>query len=131
VKSTLPVASLVLPAPSNSKPVLTTDCQQPQRLKRGKTGSWGAFSSTFLTIFLAEIGDKTQLATLLISAESQSPWIVFAGSAMALIATSLLGVLLGRWLSNRLSPKVLGTSAGLLLLFISLTLFWDVFHSSL
>lgn len=123
MKSTLPVASLVLPAPSQSN--------SKETLKPSKVGTLGAFGSTFLTIFLAEIGDKTQLATLLMSAQSQSPWIVFAGSAMALIATSLLGVLLGRWLSNRLSPKILGTSAGLLLLFISFMLFWDVFHSSL
>ena len=48
-------------------------------------------SSTFITIFLAEMGDKTQLVTLLMSAESQSPWIVFIGAALALISTSLLG----------------------------------------
>lgn len=125
MKSTLPVPSLVLPLSSQS------NSQAAQAKKSSKVGAFGAFSSTFLTIFLAEIGDKTQLATLLMSAQSQSPWVVFAGSAMALIATSLLGVLIGRWLSNRLSPKVLGTSAGLLLMFISLTLFWDVFHSSL
>ena len=72
------------------------------------------------------MGDKTQLATLLISAQSQSPWVVFAGAAVALIATSLLGVLLGRWLANRLSPKTLETAAGALLLFISVMLLWDV-----
>lgn len=72
------------------------------------------------------MGDKTQLATLLMSAQSSSPWIVFAGAAAALIATSLVGVLLGRWLANRLSPKTLETSAGALLLFISVMLLWDV-----
>lgn len=133
MKSTLPLANLTLPAPTQSKSpeTPTNNCQPAQIIKPAKTGMMSAFSSTFLTIFLAEIGDKTQLATLLMSAESQSPWIVFAGSAMALIATSLLGVLIGRWLSHRLSPKVLETSAGLLLLSISLMLFWDVLHSSL
>ena len=72
------------------------------------------------------MGDKTQLATLLMSAQSSSPWIVFAGAAVALIATSLLGVLIGRWLANRLSPKTLETAAGALLLFISVMLLWDV-----
>jgi putative Ca2+/H+ antiporter (TMEM165/GDT1 family) len=52
----------------------------------------------------------------------------FCGAAMALITTSLLGVLIGRWLSQRLSPKTLNKSAGLLLLFISVMLFWDVIH---
>lgn len=96
--------------------------------EKPRLGIWSIFSSTFLTIFLAEMGDKTQLATLLISAESQSPWIVFAGAALALVTTSLLGVLIGRWLSKRLSPKALETAAGTLLLFISVMLLWDVVH---
>jgi putative Ca2+/H+ antiporter (TMEM165/GDT1 family) len=103
-----------------------THPQKSQGYKACRLGTWGIFSSTFLTIFLAEMGDKTQLATLLISAESHSPWVVFAGAAAALIATSLLGVLLGRWLANRLSPRTLKTSAGALLLFISVMLLWDV-----
>ncbi|MGH7999312.1 MAG: TMEM165/GDT1 family protein, partial [Brasilonema sp.] len=45
------------------------------------------FATTFVTIFLAEIGDKTQLSTLLMSAQSQSPWVVFLGSAAALVTT--------------------------------------------
>ncbi|MFN6558892.1 MAG: TMEM165/GDT1 family protein [Nostoc sp. ChiSLP01] len=85
------------------------------------------FGTTFITIFLAEIGDKTQLSTLLMSAESHSPWVVFIGSAAALITTSLLGVLLGSWIASRLSPKTVEKSAGVMLLLISLMLFWDVF----
>jgi putative Ca2+/H+ antiporter (TMEM165/GDT1 family) len=87
---------------------------------------WTVFSSTFLTIFLAEMGDKTQLVTLLMSAESRSPWLVFAGSAAALISTSLLGVAIGYWLSNKLSPKTLDLSVAILLLFISVLLIGDV-----
>ncbi|MEH1870549.1 TMEM165/GDT1 family protein [Nostoc sp.] len=86
------------------------------------------FGTTFITIFLAEIGDKTQLSTLLMSAESHSPWVVFMGSAAALITTSLLGVLLGSWIATRLSPKTVEKSAGVMLLVISLMLFWDVFQ---
>ena len=74
------------------------------------------------------MGDKTQLATLLMSAESHSPWVVFAGAASALVATSLLGVLIGRWIATRLSPKTIETAAGVLLLFISVSLLWDVVH---
>jgi putative Ca2+/H+ antiporter (TMEM165/GDT1 family) len=84
------------------------------------------FASTFFTIFLAELGDKTQLTTLLMSAESRNPWIVFAGAGSALIATSLLGVLIGRWLATRVSPKTLETAAGMLLLLIAVMLLWDV-----
>ena len=84
------------------------------------------FVTTFVTIFLAEIGDKTQLSTLLMSAQSHSPWVVFLGSATALVTTSLLGVLLGSWIASRLSPKIVEKAAGVLLLLISLLLFWDV-----
>jgi putative Ca2+/H+ antiporter (TMEM165/GDT1 family) len=84
------------------------------------------FGTTFITIFLAEIGDKTQLSTLLMSAQSHSPWVVFMGSAAALITTSLLGVLLGSWIASRLSPKTVEKAAGIMLLLISLMLFWDV-----
>jgi putative Ca2+/H+ antiporter (TMEM165/GDT1 family) len=87
---------------------------------------WTVFSSTFLTIFFAEIGDKTQLATLLISAESQSPWVVFAGAASALIATSLLGVLIGYWIARRLSPKTLDIGVAILLLLITGLLIGDI-----
>lgn len=97
-------------------------------LSRKRFSFWGCFSSTFITIFLAEMGDKTQLVTLLMSAESQSPWIVFIGAALALIATSLLGVLIGYWLSKKLSPKILDTSVAILLLFITSWLINDVIH---
>jgi putative Ca2+/H+ antiporter (TMEM165/GDT1 family) len=87
------------------------------------------FGTTFITIFLAEIGDKTQLSTLLMSAESHAPWVVFIGSGTALITTSLLGVLLGGWIASKLSPKTLEKSTGVMLLLISVMLFWDVFIS--
>jgi Ca2+/H+ antiporter, TMEM165/GDT1 family len=91
-------------------------------LEAQKSGVWGTFLSTFITIFLAEMGDKTQLATLLMTAQSQSPWIVFAGSGLALIATSLVG----RYLSKVLSPRTLDIAAGVLLMVISILLLGDV-----
>jgi Ca2+/H+ antiporter, TMEM165/GDT1 family len=91
-----------------------------------KSAMWSTFFSTFITIFLAEMGDKTQLATLLLSAQSRSPWIVFIGSGTALIATSLVGVLLGRYLAKVLSPKTLDIAAGMLLMVISILLLGDV-----
>lgn len=115
-----------LPRPQLSAIALVTPPEKLQSLEKPQKRVWGVFCSTFFTIFLAEMGDKTQLATLLMSAESQSPWVVFTGAAIALIATSLIGVLIGSWLSQRLSPKTLETSAGVLLLFISLSLLWDV-----
>ena len=87
------------------------------------------FLSTFFTIFLAELGDKTQLTTLLMSAESDAPWIVFIGAGSALVATSLLGVLVGHWLSKRVSVRTLETAAATMLALISVMLFWDVMQS--
>jgi Ca2+/H+ antiporter, TMEM165/GDT1 family len=91
-----------------------------------KSTVWSTFFSTFITIFLAEMGDKTQLATLLLSAQSQSPWIVFLGAGTALIATSLVGVLLGRYLAKILSPRTLDIAAGALLMVIAILLLGDV-----
>jgi putative Ca2+/H+ antiporter (TMEM165/GDT1 family) len=91
---------------------------------------WGEelriFASTFFTIFLAELGDKTQVTTLLLSAQSHAPWIVFAGAGSALVATSLVGVLLGRWLAQRVPPRTLEVAAGVLLLVLAVLLVWDV-----
>jgi putative Ca2+/H+ antiporter (TMEM165/GDT1 family) len=53
---------------------------------------------------------------------------VFTGAALALVTTSLLGVLVGRWLANRLSPKSLETAAGAALLLVSVSLLWDIGH---
>lgn len=91
-----------------------------------KATFWGVFLSTFITIFLAELGDKTQVATLLMSAESHKPLTVFIGAALALISTSLVGVLVGQWLARRVSPDTLDTLAGILLLLISVGLVADV-----
>ena len=104
----------------NCQSVLSQSPTQMTKSNSQKQWSfWAVFSSTFITIFLAEMGDKTQLVTLLMSAESQAPWIVFIGAALALIATSLIGVILGYWLSKKLSPQVLDLSVAILLLFIT------------
>lgn len=86
----------------------------------------GIFLSTFITIFLAEVGDKTQVTVLLMSAQSKAPWVVFLGAGSALIATSLCGVLLGKWLSTRVSPRLLDKAAAVLLLLVAGMLLLDV-----
>jgi Ca2+/H+ antiporter, TMEM165/GDT1 family len=87
---------------------------------------WGVFLSTFVTIFLAELGDKTQVATLLLSAESHAPVVVFLGAGLALVSTSLIGVLLGQWMSKRVSEETLDTCAGIILLLITIGLVGDI-----
>jgi Ca2+/H+ antiporter, TMEM165/GDT1 family len=102
--------------------------QPNKQPKKDNSKAWGIFASTFVTIFLAEIGDKTQLTVLLMTAESHSPWIVFAGAGSALVLTSLLGVLLGQWLATKIQPKTLEKLAGISLLVISALLSWEIFH---
>lgn len=80
------------------------------------------FLSTATTVFLAELGDKTQLAALLLSAESGQPVVVFVGASLALISSSLVGVVLGRWLSRVVPPHQLERGAGILMITLGLWL---------
>jgi Ca2+/H+ antiporter, TMEM165/GDT1 family len=72
------------------------------------------FLATFASIFLAELGDKTQLATLSMSAGAASRWTVFLASSLALVATSAIAVLGGEALARVISPTVLQRVAGAL-----------------
>ena len=89
------------------------------------------FITTFTTIFIAELGDKTQIATLMLSAESGKPIIVFLGSSLALISSSLVGVLIGKWLSKKVSPSKFSLSTGILMITISLYLGYDTLRNYL
>jgi putative Ca2+/H+ antiporter (TMEM165/GDT1 family) len=80
---------------------------------------------TFLTVFVAEMGDKTQLATLLMSAQSQSPWAIFFGSAGALVTASLLSVVLGEGLGQVIPPGWLQWLAGAGFLVIGGYVLWQ------
>lgn len=61
---------------------------------------WKIFGTAFLTLFLAELGDKTQLAVIAMTAKTESKFAVFLGASFALVLVSLLGVLLGGVLSQ-------------------------------
>lgn len=67
-----------------------------------------------ITIFLAELGDKTQLATVLFAADgNRSPWLVFAAASLALVASSAIAVLLGSLAERYLTMVPLKLIAGL------------------
>jgi Ca2+/H+ antiporter, TMEM165/GDT1 family len=74
--------------------------------------NWKLIASSFAAIFIAELGDKTQLAALSLSAGSQSKWSVFIGSALALVATSAIAVVAGEAVSRVVSPIWLRRVAG-------------------
>ena len=78
--------------------------------------------TTFTTIFLAELGDKTQLATLMLSAQSGRPIVIFTGAALALITTSLLGVIIGQWIANNLPRERFTLISGLIMLSLGIYL---------
>lgn len=88
---------------------------------------WKLFLSTFGAVFLAELGDKTQLATLGFAAEGKSRLTVFAASAGALVLTSLIAVLAGGVVARYVSPRLLTRGAGVL--FIALGV-WTLAKSS-
>ncbi len=71
------------------------------------------FLTVFLTVFIAELGDKTQLATMLFAADKEvSKLVVFAASSLALIVAAGIGVLAGSLISTFVSEKVLSLIAG-------------------
>ncbi len=71
-------------------------------------------STVFAAVFVAELGDKTQLATLLFASDKEvSKLTVFAGASAALILTSAIGVLAGSLLSQYVSEKLLRIVAGI------------------
>ena len=78
--------------------------------------------STFLTVFVAELGDKTQLATFTISGTSNKPLAVFLGSSFALVLASLLGALSGGTISVFFPEKILKLIASITFLSIGVKL---------
>ena len=81
---------------------------------RHAAGMWKGFSAIFVTVFLAEIGDKTQLATMLFAAEGEtSKWVVFAASSAALVVAAAIGVLVGAQLERFVKPQTLKLIAGI------------------
>ena len=74
---------------------------------------WKVLSTVFVSVFIAELGDKTQLATMLFASDKEvSRLTVFAGAALALVISSAIGVAAGSLLSQYVSPKQLQYVAG-------------------
>jgi len=82
--------------------------------------------STFLTVFLAELGDKTQLATVAISGTSNRPLAVFIGSSSALVLASLIGALAGGSMASLVPTELLQLLAAAGFLIIGLRLLWPM-----
>lgn len=79
---------------------------------------WNIFATTFVTIFVAEMGDKTQFAAMAASSQSQSTLSVLLAVVLALAIAGALGVFFGKWLGEVLNPDYMR--------YISATLFFAV-----
>ena len=78
--------------------------------------------ASFCLVFLAELGDKTQLTALAFSASSRSPWSVFLGTSLALVLTTAIAVVFGEVLSRHLPEKVLHIASGVMFVLVGLVL---------
>jgi putative Ca2+/H+ antiporter (TMEM165/GDT1 family) len=83
---------------------------------------WKTFASTFAVVFLAELGDKTQLATLALTASGQSRLAVLIGAASALVLTSVLAVAVGTALGRAVPEVWLRRAAGALMVVLGVLL---------
>jgi putative Ca2+/H+ antiporter (TMEM165/GDT1 family) len=79
---------------------------------------WRILASTFGLIFLAELGDKTQLAAMAMAAESKAPVAVFAGAVLALAVVTLIGVAIGGTLTRFIPAEYIRKGAGALFILL-------------
>jgi len=82
------------------------------------------FLTTFGLIFLAEMGDKTQLAAITMAAQTRQPYAVFLGASLALAVVSLIGVLLGGALANYINAEYLRKAAAVAFILIGVLMLW-------
>jgi len=89
---------------------------------------WKIFAAVFGTVFLAELGDKTQLATLLFASRSNvSLWTIFFAASAALVLTSAIGVAAGSVVSQYVNPRYLSYAAGVGFVVIGA---WTIYQAS-
>ncbi len=89
---------------------------------------WQLFGLSFITVFLAEIGDKSQLAAIALGGSSKSPRAVFFGSITALILASFLGVIAGGTIAQFVPTKLLKAMAAIGFALMALGLLWPEFQ---
>lgn len=84
------------------------------------------FITVFATVFLAELGDKTQLATMLFASRSPtSPWLVFVGASCALVLSSAIGVAAGTLVAQYVDAKHLTYAAGVGFIAVGIWTLWS------
>jgi putative Ca2+/H+ antiporter (TMEM165/GDT1 family) len=89
--------------------------------------NWQVFFVAFTTLFIAEMGDKTQLAVFTLTADSKAPLAVFLGASLALVAVTLIGVLFGGAVTRVIPPNYLKLGAGFLFIGIGFYTLWETY----
>ena len=99
----------------------------PEGSSEGQVSNWSVFGSTFGLVALAELGDKTQLAVIVLSGKYGNPLAVFVGASVALVAVSTAGVLAGRMIAGRASLQFVELIAASLFIVLGVAfLLWGV-----
>ena len=89
---------------------------------------WKVFATVFGTVFLAELGDKTQLATLLFASRGAAAlWTIFIAASLALVLTSAIGVAAGALVSQYVNPRYGSYAACIGFIAIGA---WTIYHAS-
>ena len=88
---------------------------------------WKTFITTFILVFLAELGDKTQLSTMLLAAHNESYFSVFLGAALALILNAVIGVYLGSIISKSLPLYYIHLGGGIAFIILGILLITQKF----
>ena len=89
---------------------------------------WKVFATVFGTVFLAELGDKTQLATLLFASKNAGIlWTIFIAASAALVLASAIGVAAGALVSQFVNPRYLSYAAGVGFIVIGA---WTIYQAS-
>jgi putative Ca2+/H+ antiporter (TMEM165/GDT1 family) len=83
------------------------------------------FLTTFATLFVAEIGDKTQLACISLAAKSHKPWTVFLGASTALVLVTLVAILFAQIITQFIPENVIKKVSASMFMIISVLMFMD------
>ncbi len=86
---------------------------------------WKLFLAAFGAVFVAELGDKTQLACMLMTAETRKPWPVFAGTSLALVAVSFLGVMFAHLVCDYIPAALVKKVAAVAFVVIGVLIWFD------
>ncbi|NIO03118.1 MAG: TMEM165/GDT1 family protein [Proteobacteria bacterium] len=88
---------------------------------------WKVFATTFGILFLAELGDKTQLAVITMTTQTEKPFVVFLGATVALVIVTLMGVVFGHLVYQWVPANILKRVAASVFIVIGIFMFFGKF----